>query len=132
MIVSGLDGSECVDITRAWTVNNLPIFKKSIPTADDVAACSHLDGIVFPELENVNVRMIIGSDVPEAHWVLEQRRGGQKEPYAVRTPLDWTLMGPIGIETEQEFLMGLEYYGELREKGEWTLRNCIAMARRFT
>jgi hypothetical protein len=49
--------------------------------------------------------MIIGSDVPEAHWVLEERRGGRKEPYAVRTPLGWTLMGPIGTEIEQEFLI---------------------------
>jgi hypothetical protein len=105
LIVSDLDGSENVDITRAWTVNNLPISKRSIPTTKDVFGWSHLDGIVFPELENENVSMIIGSDVPEAHWVLEQRRGGRKEPYAVRTPLGWTLMGPIGTEIEQEFLI---------------------------
>ncbi|XP_028416927.1 uncharacterized protein LOC114541139 [Dendronephthya gigantea] len=103
LIVSDLDGSENVDITRAWTVSNLPISKRSIPTAGDVSGWSHLDGIVFPELENENVSIIIGSDVPEAHWVLEQRRGQRKEPYAVRTPLGWTLMGPIGTETEQGF-----------------------------
>jgi hypothetical protein len=105
LIVSDLDGSENVDITRAWTVNNLPISKRSISTTNDVFGWSHLDGIVFPELENENVSMIIGSDVPEAHWVLEQRRGGRKEPYAVRTPLGWTLIGPIGTEIEQEFLI---------------------------
>jgi hypothetical protein len=105
LIVSDLDGSENVDITRAWTVNNLPISKRSIPTTNDVFGWSHLDGIVFPELENENVSIIIGSCVPEAHWVLEQRCGGRKEPYAVRTPLGWTLMGPIGTEIEQEFLI---------------------------
>jgi hypothetical protein len=107
LIVSDLDGSENVDITRAWTVNNLPISKRSIPTTNDVFGWSHLDGIVFPELENENASMIIGSDVPEAHWVLEQRRGGRKEPYAVRTPLGWTLMGQIGTEIEQEFLINV-------------------------
>ena len=34
LIVSDLDGSENVDITRAWTVNNLPISKRSIPTTN--------------------------------------------------------------------------------------------------
>ncbi len=48
--------------------------------------------------ENENVNMIIGSDVSEPHWVVEQRCGGLKEPYAVRAPLGWTLMGPIGTE----------------------------------
>ena len=103
LIVSDLNGNENIDVTRAWTVNNLPVSKRSIPIANDVFGWSHLDGIVFPELENEKVSMIIGSDVPEAHWVIEQRRGGRKEPYAVRTPLGWTLMGPIGTETEREF-----------------------------
>ena len=74
LIVSDLNGYEEVDITRAWTVGKLPISKRSIPTASDVARWSHLDGINFPELPNENVGIIIGSDVPEAHWVLDQRR----------------------------------------------------------
>jgi hypothetical protein len=36
LIVPDLDGSENVDITRAWTVNKLPISKRSIPTTNDV------------------------------------------------------------------------------------------------
>ena len=39
--------------------------------------------------------MLIGSDVPEAHWVCDQRRGRHAQPYAVCTPLGWTLMGPL-------------------------------------
>ncbi len=41
--------------------------KRSIPTTNDVSGWSDLDGIMFSELENENVSMIIGSDVPEAH-----------------------------------------------------------------
>jgi hypothetical protein len=33
------------------------------------------------------VGIIIGSNAPKAHWVLDQRRGGRKEPYAVKTLL---------------------------------------------
>ena len=39
--------------------------------------------------------MIIGTSVPDAFWVLEERRGNRGEPYAIRTPLGWTLMGPM-------------------------------------
>ena len=39
--------------------------------------------------------VLIGSDVPEAHWVCDQRRGRRAQPYAVCTPLGWTLMGPL-------------------------------------
>ena len=103
LIVSDLKGQEEIDITRAWTVDKLPISRRSIPTASDVARWSHLDGIEFPELSNETVGIIIGSDVPEAHWVLDQRRGGRKEPYAIQTPLGWTLMGPTGSESSHEF-----------------------------
>ncbi|XP_028404802.1 uncharacterized protein LOC114527367 [Dendronephthya gigantea] len=47
--------------------------------------------------------MIIGCDVPEAHWVLDQRRGRRKEPYAVKTLLGWTLMGPARTEEPEKF-----------------------------
>ncbi len=42
-------------------------------------------------------------DVPEAHWALDQRRGRRKEPYAVKTLLGWTLLGPVETETRREF-----------------------------
>ena len=103
LVVSNLNGDESVDISRAWTVNKLPVSKRCIPTTQDVSRWSHLDGIEFPELKNQNVTLIIGSDVPEAHWVLDQRRGRRKEPYAVRTLLGWTLLGPDETETRREF-----------------------------
>ena len=57
LIVSDLRGQEEVDITRAWTVHKLPISRRSIPTASDVARWSHLDCIEFPELSNESAVM---------------------------------------------------------------------------
>ena len=51
----------------------------------------------------MKVLSCVESDVPEAHWVLDQRRGGRKELYAIKTPLRWTLLGPIGSESRQNF-----------------------------
>ena len=33
--------------------------------------------------------------MPVASWVQEERRGQRKDAYAIRTPLGWTVMGPI-------------------------------------
>ena len=38
---------------------------------------------------------MIGSDVPEAYWVFEERRGRRKQPCAARMLLGWTLIGPL-------------------------------------
>ena len=46
--------------------------------------------------------ILIGTDVPEAHWKLEERRGRKKETYAVRTPLGWSLAGPMGNVSTNE------------------------------
>jgi hypothetical protein len=75
LVVSNLNGDESVDISHAWTVNKLPVSKRCIPTTQDVSRWSHIHGIEFPELKNQNVTLIIGSDVPEAHWALDQCRG---------------------------------------------------------
>ena len=52
--------------------------------------------IKLPSISEKDVRLIISNDAPEAFWALEEKRGNIGEPYATRTPLGWTLMGPMG------------------------------------
>ncbi|KAJ8043651.1 hypothetical protein HOLleu_10842 [Holothuria leucospilota] len=40
--------------------------------------------------------MLIGGNVPEVFWVHE-KRGGRKDPYAIKGLLGWTLIGPTGV-----------------------------------
>ena len=42
--------------------------------------------------------ILIGVDVPEAFWVIEECRGRPSEPYALRTTLGWSLIGPRSCE----------------------------------
>ena len=42
------------------------------------------------------VDLLIGSDYPELHEVLERRSGPPQTPVAERTPLGWVCVGPIG------------------------------------
>jgi hypothetical protein len=54
-------------------------------------------------LKNPEVTLLIGTDVPEAHWKMEERRGRKKEPYAIRTPLGWSVPGPMETTSGSEF-----------------------------
>ena len=96
LYVQGIDEKDVVEIPNALSIKNLSVARTCTPTKGDIVEWSHLDGVRIPELENPEVTLLIGTDVPEAHWKLEERRGGKKEPYAIRTPLGWSIAGPMG------------------------------------
>ena len=100
LTLSSLDGTSALEIPRVWTVDRLNVLSRSIPRAEDVQGWSHLSDIEPPEIQNKDVRVLIGCNVPEAFWVMEERRGKRGEPVAVRSLLGWTLMGPT--EDHQE------------------------------
>ena len=96
--VTALDGDDPIFLDKVWTVARLPISKRSVPSDEDVSQWPHLKDLKFPRIngEENAVGILIGNDVPEAHWVYEERRGRRKQPYAVKTPLGWTLIGRLG------------------------------------
>lgn len=101
LTVRALSSDECIQLDRVWTVDKLPVSKKSIPSTEDIRDWPHLQGISIPKLDK-EVSILIGNDVPEAHWVFEERRGRRKQPCAARTLLGWTLIGPVGGSSNPE------------------------------
>ena len=95
--VLALDGDDPILLDKVWTVDRLPISRRSVPSDEDVSQWPHLTGIKFLRLEGEEkaVSILIGNDVPEAHWVYDERRGRRKKPYVARTPLGWTLIGRL-------------------------------------
>ena len=91
LTVRALSSDECIQLDRVWTVDKLPVSKKSIPSTEDIRDWPHLQGISIPKLDK-EVSILIGNDVPEAHWVFEERRGRRKQPCAARTLSGWTLI----------------------------------------
>ena len=92
--IQGLNSDEEIEMERVWTVQNLPVSTKSIPRQENVDQWPHLKDIELSSADRGNIRLLIGSDTPDAFWVQEERRGHRKDPYAIRTPLGWTVMGP--------------------------------------
>ncbi|XP_078382246.1 uncharacterized protein LOC144664919 [Oculina patagonica] len=71
--VRGLRMDEEIELNRVWTVDTLRLPQGSPPTKEDAAQWPHLNGIDFPMIQNDKVSLLIGCDVPEAHWVCDQK-----------------------------------------------------------
>ena len=102
--VTSVDGLETVELDKVLTVKKIPISKKNIVTQADLNVWSHLQDITLPTIdtETCDVQLLIGSDVPKVFWNLEERRGGRKDPYAVKSVLGWTVIGPLLKKGEEK------------------------------
>ncbi|CAH8604633.1 unnamed protein product [Schistosoma haematobium] len=92
--VYSLDRSEHVTIEGALIVAGIPGHKPTKSAMNNLVKWPHLSDVPIDSLDSEEVLLLIGCDVPEAHWVLDQRLGGRKNPYAVETLLGWTVFGP--------------------------------------
>ena len=92
LTVEAIDGSDKLEIQRLRTVERINASSHSIPTVQDIRSWPHLQDINLPSIDETKVDLIIGCNVPEAFWVLEERRGNKGDPYAIRSPLGWTGM----------------------------------------
>ena len=97
--VTDMDGEETINIPRVWSVEKLHVSERSIPEKEDLKKWDHVDGFEFPSIEDRNVMLLIGADVAEAFWVMDEIHGNRGEPCAVKLPLGWTLIGPTASFT---------------------------------
>ena len=95
LTVEPLDGTDKVEVKRLWTVDRLNASRRRIPSEQDTRQGLTLK-TRLRSISEKEVRLIVGTNAPEAFLVLEERRGNREEPYAIRTPLGWTLMSPVG------------------------------------
>ncbi len=95
MKVSPVSGKTSVHLDEVWAIDKLQIPTDSIATQRDANSWPHLCGILLPKTDATEVELLIGGDVPEVTRTLEERRGGRREPYAIRTILGWTIIGPV-------------------------------------
>ena len=94
LVVHSLDGENSVTICDAFSVSKLPTELRAESPTSIAKEWPHLSDIQFEDIGNGEVGLLIGCDTPEAHWVLDQRIGGNKQPFAVRTTLGWMVLGP--------------------------------------
>ena len=113
LTVEPLDETDQIYVTRLWTVDKLNTSSRCIPLEQDARQWPHLRDIKLPSISEKEVRLIIGTNVPDAFWVLEERRGNRGEPYDIRTPLGWTLMGPMERSDGEDRLLNVNFVRSL-------------------
>ena len=97
-LVQSIDRSGSAHVETAYAVENLSIGAGCFPRQDELDRWAHLRDLKFERLENTHIGILIGCDVPEVHWSIEERLGTRKQPFAKRTVLGWILLGPLNKE----------------------------------
>ena len=85
---------------RTLTIENVKVIDNLTITttrARDLSQWPHLKDLKIQDVEDNQVTMLIGANVPEAQVHEECRRGRSGEPYAVRTVLGWAVLGPVNV-----------------------------------
>ena len=99
--LNSIDGIESIEIPRAFVVRDLPVTDAPDLPISTISKWHHLRDIELPVAQNKEITLLIGSDVPEVHWVIDQRIRRKKEPYAVRGILGWIVRGPLCENTSE-------------------------------
>ena len=87
--------TESIMLPQVYCIDNFPKLASSIATSRDVRNYDHLRDLPLPDIDADAVHLLIGQDCPDAMIPLECRRGASGQPFAVRTPLGWTVNGPL-------------------------------------
>jgi hypothetical protein len=86
------------EIHSAIEFDKIPNMRSEIPTPDVALPHEHLSSIVYqlPPIEkNVNIELLIGRDVSEAHHVFDQITGPKGVPFAMKLGLGWVIIGNV-------------------------------------
>ena len=84
-----------LSLVTVLAVDEFPHLMSSITIKEEIQKYDHLRDLPAPTTVNNDVTLLIGQDNPHILAPLEVRRGSNKEPYAVKTALGWTINGPV-------------------------------------
>ena len=92
--VSPLNGDQFLQLPDVYCIDEIPVAPNPSLTVNDLEVGIHFKNLTIPSLNNAEVLLLVGTDVPEVFWTMEERRGNPKHPYALKTILGWSLIGP--------------------------------------
>ncbi|MBM6549454.1 hypothetical protein, partial [Streptococcus dysgalactiae] len=84
-----------ITVDKAFVIKDLPLSRIRDAESSWLDQWPHLRHIKFEMIADNRVGILLGCDIPEAHWVLDQRLGASNHPFALRSPLGWVLRGPV-------------------------------------
>ena len=100
-MVESFNRKEVVQVDKAWSVDNIPDLRPLKFSYFHLISWKHLKGLLLPRMTYSRISLLIEANIPKAHWVLDQRRAGSNEPYAIKSPLSWVILGPMSSTTKK-------------------------------
>ena len=97
--IQGYNCTETIKLPSLYSRHEFPHDRSHIPTASICNQFSHLTDIAHKlmPIQNVEVGLLLGYDVGYVHQHQDiVRSKDTSEPYAVRTPLGWCVIGSTG------------------------------------
>ena len=94
-MLNSVDGKESIEISKAYVVTALPCDNAPELLVGLLDRWDHLQGIHLPHAPNKEITVLMGSDITEEHWVVDQRIGRRGEPFNTLSLLGWVLRGPF-------------------------------------
>ena len=82
--IASVEDGNIIELPNVHSVSSLPITPHNALTTEELLDWPHLQDIRIPKINNGKVSLLIGVDVPEVFWMLDERRGKTNEPYAVK------------------------------------------------
>ena len=96
MDIESLEGDAKFQFTNVLTTHSLPVTRRHVATNEDLKKWPHLSDVNLPNTGDRNVTIRIGGDRPDIiDKQLEKKKGKHGKPMAVKTPLGWTVYGPV-------------------------------------
>jgi len=97
LVVSSVLGKRSLLLQDVLSIGELPVKSNPVLSKKGLDVWPYLQNLPLPEI-NGDVLLLIGvnDNAPEEFGVpvMEERRGNIGDPYAVRTTLGWSLIGP--------------------------------------
>ncbi|XP_052073800.1 uncharacterized protein LOC127711732 [Mytilus californianus] len=98
LIVESLSGNGKLETPSVIECSAIPDEKSEIPTPDIAKSYPHLREIAHQMLDlnpNIDIQLLIGRDVPEAHHVNRQLTGPKGTPFAQELFFGWVIKGDV-------------------------------------
>ncbi|KAF6026830.1 hypothetical protein EB796_014857 [Bugula neritina] len=105
LTIKGFYADQHISLVDVYTIPEIPLNRSHIPTKESAAVWDHLQHIAheIPELQNCPIGMLIGYDNSHALIPLKSVAGpNAKDPYAVQTPLGWSVVGATNPHKKHE------------------------------
>lgn len=105
LVVQRLDKRAQVELPKAYARESIPSRRDQIPRPETANNWPHLMKIkdkIPPYDGKVEIGLLIGCNCPRAIKPTEVIKGKSEEPYAVRTLLGWSIVGPVATTDAPE------------------------------